>query len=330
MVAVREVLRADAELAKWLTELEGLEGPEPDAVLPTADELPAVLLDLAVPHEDINPLAALLARVADDPQWGLLREQCVRGLMQDIGIPGGGVRIPQLPAELGEAGRYFAVTVFLALLPRVRAQHRALGIPQEVSRRTLADLGRNMAVCRRQTGRGGLVAPQWLGLHFRGEIYQLGRLQFQLGRVQEADVASLTEAGWPERAGDPCLNIHIPDFSGPLTARACADSLARARDFFPRHFPGVRFAVALCESWLLDPQLREHLPAHSRILGFQDLFERITAGKEEYDKDTVRFVYGDPDLPVAQLPRRTSLERAVAGHLRAGGHWYGGVGWLAL
>lgn len=330
MVAVREVLRADAELAKWLTELEALEGSEVEAVLPTADELPAVLLDLAVPHEDVNPLVALRSVVAQDPEWCWLRERCVRGLLRDMGVPGGGVRIPVLPEQLGEAGRYFGVTVFLALLPYVRAHHRELGVPEEISRRTLADLGRNMAVCRRMRGTGGLLTPSWIKLHFRGELYQLGRLQFQLGEVLGVAGASMAEAGRSEREGDPCLSIHIPDFSGPLTPGACARSLAEARAFFPRHYPGVRFGVAVCESWLLDPQLREYLPGRSNILGFQDLFERITAWDEDRDEDTVRFVYGNPDIPVAELPRRTSLERAVAGHLRAGRHWHGGVGWLAL
>ncbi|MFF0743544.1 acyltransferase domain-containing protein [Streptomyces sp. NPDC004111] len=330
MVDVWEVLRADAELAKWLTEMEALEGPEVDAALPAADELPAVLLDLAVPHEDVNPLVALWGEVAGDPVWSRLRELSVRGLMRDLGVPGGGVKVPLLPAELGAAGRYFGVTVFLAMLPHVRAYHRALGIPADTSRRTLADLGRNMAVCRRLTGRGGLLVPYWITLHFRGELYQLGRLQFQLGTVRSAAAASMAEAGRTERVGDPCLHLHIPDFSGPLAPGACAGSLAAAREFFPRHYPAVGFRVAVCESWLLDPQLRDHLPAHSNIIGFQDLFARITPGDEDLDRTIVRFVYGDADTPFAELPRRTSLERAVAGHLAAGRHWHGGAGWLAL
>ncbi|MFI5807022.1 acyltransferase domain-containing protein [Streptomyces sp. NPDC051561] len=330
MTDVREVLGAEPKLAEWLKGLEKLAGPVVRAELPVADDLPDVLLDLAVPHEDINPLVALVRATADDPGWGWLRERCVRGMVREMGAPGGGVRIPSLPEELGEAGRYFPVTVFLAMLPYTRAHHRELGIPGEVSRRTLADLGRNLAVGRRTRGRGGLLVPNWIRLHFRGELYQLGRLQFQRSRVQSRAAASIAEAGRPERVGDPCLSMHIPDFSGPITRSACESSLAGARAFFPRYYPDVDFSVAVCESWLLDPHLREHLPEGSRIVGFQDLFEQIVAGDEEYDQETVRFVYGDPDIPVADLTSRTSLERAVSGHLRAGGHWYGGVGWLTL
>ncbi|MEU8888291.1 acyltransferase domain-containing protein [Streptomyces sp. NPDC048442] len=299
-------------------------------MLPTADELPAVLLDLAVPHEDVNPLVALRRTMAEDPEWRWLLGRCVRGLVRDMGVPDGGVELPLLPAELGEAGRYFPVYVFVAALEHARAYHRGIGIPEEVSRRTLADLGRNMAVHRRREGTGGLLVPYWIRLHFRGEIYQLGRLQFQRTVIRGRAAASLAEAGRPGEADDPCLSIHIPDFSGPLSPTACEESLAAARAFFPRHFPEEGHRVAVCESWLLDPRLRACLSGRSRIVRFQDLFERVAARDEEYDSGTLAFVFGTADIPVAELPRRTSLERAVGDHLRAGGHWYGGVGWLTL
>ncbi|QCD55288.1 hypothetical protein CEB94_10740 [Streptomyces hawaiiensis] len=44
----------------------------------------------------------------------------------------------------------------------------------------------------------------------------------------------------------------------------------------------------------------------------------------------VRFVFEVPDLPVAGLPRRTSVERALADPLRAGRHWHIGHGWFPL
>nr|WP_229897881.1 acyltransferase domain-containing protein [Streptomyces finlayi] len=307
-----------------------MEGVGAAVELPEADGLPEVLLDLTVPHEDINPLVAVRRTTTEDPGWRWLLERCVQGLVRDMGVPGRGVKLPVLPEAYGAAGRYFAVNVFVAMLPHVRAHHRALGIPDEVSRRTLADLGRNMAVHRRRFGEGGLSVPNWIRMHFRGEIFQLGRLQFQRTHVQAWAGSCLELAGRPGRVGDACLSIHIPDFLGPLSPSACAASLEWARAFFPRYFPGERHDIAICESWLLDPQLRDRLPEGSRILRFQDLFERIVQGEEEYDAWTVRFVFGDPDLPVSGLPRRTSLERAVGDHLRAGGHWYAGVGTLAL
>jgi hypothetical protein len=74
--------------------------------------------------------------------------------------------------------------------------------------------------------------------------------------------------------------------------------------------------------------LRRYLPADSNIVRFQDRFRVAREDTEPADTEPVQFVFGDPDLPVADLPRRTSVERAVGDHLRAGGHWYIGHGWF--
>jgi hypothetical protein len=300
-------------------------------VLPDADDLPELLLDLAVPHEDINELVALRRTVAGDPGvLGLLAE-CAEELLRDPAETG---RTPDLeerfaspPAALGGA---FAVFVFLTALPHTLALHRERGIPSEISRRTLADLGRNMAVHRRRHGTAGVQARRWLVRHFRGELYQLGRLQFERARLGQSSASAIRAAGLDAAPGTPCLNLHIPDFHGPLTPSACDRSLELAREFFALHFPEEHLVAALCHSWLLDPQLKRYLPAESNIIRFQGRFRLAREDAEPADTEPVQFVFGDPDLPLAGLPRRTPVERAVGDHLRAGGHWYIGHGWFPL
>ncbi|MCK8432436.1 hypothetical protein G3I77_05110 [Streptomyces sp. D2-8] len=107
-------------------------------MLPDADTLPEILLDLAVPHEDIDDLVALRRTLTGDAGAMRLLEECVEQLVRDIGEVG---------AEVPLAER-------------------------------LAEAGRNMAFRRRRQGTGGVQVPQWLTHHFRGELYQLGRLQF--------------------------------------------------------------------------------------------------------------------------------------------------------
>ncbi|KUN03901.1 acyltransferase [Streptomyces yokosukanensis] len=298
-------------------------------MLPDGDDLPELLLDLAVPHEEINELVAGLRRVNDDPGALRLLRECVEELFRDPQETG---RTPDLaelldaaPAGLGGA---FAVYVFLAAVPHTLARHRERGIPTETSRRTLADLGRHMAVHRRRYGTLGVHARRWLVRHFRGELYQLGRLQFERARLGQRSAPVLAAAGLDAVPGTPCLNLHIPDFHGPLTPAACDRSLALAREFFALHFPEERPVAALCHSWLLDPQLKQYLPADSNIVRFQERFRTAREDTEPSDTEPVQFVFGAPDLPVARLPRRTSVERAVGDHLRAGGHWYIGHGWF--
>lgn len=372
-MAVLDVLRnrarTDERLAAWLKDLEGAEEPGGEvltgetptgetltggtptgetltgetltcgAILPSADELPDVLLDLAVPHEDINDLVALRGRFAADPEARWLLDRSVAGTVRDMGKPGAGPKCASLPVELGALGACFYVYVFVAALPYVRAYHRSRGIPDDVSRRTLADLGRHMAVHRRARGGPGLLHPSWNTLHFRGELYQLGRLQFQRSVLGDRMGGAVAAAGHSAGPGDPCLDLHITDFRGPLSPEACDRSMALAREFFARHFPEERYETAMCHSWLLDPQLKRYLPADSNIVRFQERF-RLADGDEwgqgeeqepePEDSVPVAFVFGDQDLPVAELPRRTRVERAVGDHLRAGGHWYGGHGWFPL
>ncbi|MEU9383477.1 acyltransferase domain-containing protein [Streptomyces sp. NPDC048279] len=316
-------------------------------MLPDADDLPDLLLDLAVPHEDINEVVALRRTVTADP--GVLRLLAagadeVTGTTSAPAAPvvsaapagsGGPSGLDELAAAAPAAlDGYFLVYVLLAALPHARAYHQARNIPADVSRHTLADLGRGMTLHRRRYGRGGLSASQasWLVRHFRGELYQLGRLQYERTRLGERTAQAITATGTDPSAavapGTPSLDLHIPDYRGPLTPTACDRSLALARDFFPRHFPDTEYAVAICHSWLLDPQLKRYLRADSNIVRFQERFRPGYEDTEPVDTAAVQFVFGAPDLPVQDLPRRTSVERAVGDHLRTGGHWYLGHGWL--
>ncbi|MFI2762597.1 acyltransferase domain-containing protein [Streptomyces echinatus] len=298
-------------------------------MLPDADDLPELLLDLAVPHEDINELVARWRGVTQDPDTLGLLADCVEEVFRESGdtdrTAGLDALLTSAPAELADV---LPVFVFLAALPRTRADQRARGIPAEVTRRTLADLGRHIAVHRRRHGRPGVQAWRWLVRHFRGELYQLGRLQFERARLGRRTAPVLAAAGLDAAPGTPCLDLHIPDFHGPLTPSACDRSLALAREFFARYHPADRPVAVLCHSWLLDPTLRRYLPADSNIVRFQERFRIAREDGEPADTEPVQFVFGDPDLPVAELPRRTSVERAVGDHLRAGGHWYIGHGWF--
>jgi hypothetical protein len=212
--------------------------------------------------------------------------------------------------------------VYQAALADVRRFHKQRGIPDQVSCATLADLGRNKLRDRLLLGDGGLRTSGWLTLHFRGALYQLGRLQFNRMNVRAAHVADAF------REGDPALGIHIPE-SGPLTPEACADSLAQAGSFFARHFPETPTHLAICTSWLLDPQLAQYLAPDSNIIRFQRRFTIVGDGYDG-DADVLRFVFHRIAPNVGELPERTTLERAIVAHLSAGKHWKNRTGWLRL
>ncbi|MFF3407752.1 acyltransferase domain-containing protein [Streptomyces sp. NPDC002742] len=325
-----KALRADARLADWLRDLESESTALREASLPDADALPDILLDLSVPHEHINELVALRDRLAADPEAMTLLARCVTRFVRDMGETGKGWEPPTFPATTGPLGRCFHLYVFIAALPYVRAHHRERGVPEDVSRRTLADLGRHVSVHHRRAGGPGLLFPWWIALHFHGELFQLGRLQFQRVLLGRRTAAAVAAAGLDLGPGAPCLSLHITDFRGPLSPAACDRSLALAREFFARHYPDERHEIAVCDSWLLDRQLKRYLPADSNIIRFQDRFHLECEETTPDDTVPIGFVFGDPELPLDELPRRNSVERAVVDHLRGGGHWYGGRGWFAL
>jgi hypothetical protein len=172
-------------------------------------------------------------------------------------------------------------------------------------------------------GTGWPIMAQWLTLHVRGGLYELGRLQYQRGRViPEVALA----AGLPEDTF--ALSAHIPE-SGPLTLEACDDSVARAREFFPRHFPDEPYELVTCGSWLLDPQLAEYLPEDSNMVRFQRRFT-LTPDVRDAGIEIFRFVFRRIDAELDELPQETTLERAVVAHVRAGRVWHDRRGWFAL
>ena len=289
--------------------------------LPDRTYLPAIFERLAISDEDQQEiLAAWPSPEADAEVWRSL-ELAYQTLVRDMGgfAP---LELPGPTVESTPMGRYFFVYVYLAALADVRRFHKQRGIPDEISWATLSDIGRNLVRDRLLLGDGGLRTSSWLTLHFRGSIYQLGRLQFDRMSVRAAHV------GDAFREGDPAVGIHIPE-SGPLTPEAVDDSLARAQPFFARHFPETPTRLGLCTSWLLDPQLRDYLAANSNILRFQDRFTIVGDGSDG-DAAVLRFVFHRIAPNIDDLPQRTTLERAIVTHLRAGKQWRNRTGWLEL
>lgn len=286
----------------------------------------------------------------------------------------------------------FYAFILLSGVPFVRELHRRRGIPESVTRATLADLGLWMGEHRRTRGAWGFDNLSWLHVHFAGRLFALGRLQFMLERYEapfhafrsrrtgqvlflagdgvrlrgdgqldgtdgvaapDARVARLSEdgrliGGTPMRAsgrtapaevaldaaewapalrpGDAVLGIHIPA-SGPLDHAACGLSMAEACAFFPRHVPEHAFRAFTCGSWLMDPQFEGRLTDSSNIVRFQQEFYLLPMGGS-MQGETFRRVFGRADMPLADAPRGTALQRAVAEHVEAGGRWRCGIGVL--
>jgi hypothetical protein len=321
-------LGLDADYAAWLEMLQALGG----APLPSVDIPQAVGLD---PEDQADVRAALPS--SDTPaEWRWLLERAYHAVRTDIGDPEGMRRMPHLPPGLGVRGRCFWIVVFLCAVDDLRRWHQAHGVSDQISRDTLADLGRHVRLYRQRTGHTGLDTHWWINLHFRGGLFAIGRLQYTPFHLQTGPGGPLFWYDEPTAAahgpgfqrGDPALGLHIPQ-AGPLSPSMCVDSFRSARVFFSKHFTEYAEAIAVCTSWLLDDQLLDYLEADSNIVTFQRRFE-LVPGVLDSDSSAFHFVFGRTPDDIDALEPRTRLERAIVQHVRNGGHWRLRTGWLRL
>lgn len=327
-------------------ELESLFGPGGGLApldLPPFDEgSVAALLDrLGLPADgpDAADVLATLPVPDRSPEWWWMLEREVARLLAGMGRPADdrgswpGFEGPDYSLDT----RCHFAHVALAVVPHTLAYWTRLGVPEEIAWASMADVGRHALLHRRTYGLSGMDASWWVTLCLRGEIVDLGRLQynrlcFGAGESPVWYPDEEAEAMGPGfRPGDWSLGIHIPD--GPsLSPSAVADSIERAGPFFREFFPEETWPIATCMSWLLDPQLAEYLPDESNIVRFGRLFRLVPGPAYEADDDVLQFVFRPASYPsdLAALPQRTAMERAAVAHLQAGRHFAAQTGWLEL
>ena len=117
------------------------------------------------------------------------------------------------------------------------------------------------------------------------------------------------------------IHVHIPAIA-PLTYEECKAGIEQAREFFPKYFPEFNFQGFITTSWLFDPTLQDFLPPSSNIVKFQSLFHlypKIGANAWQIRER----VFGNPDLPLDQVPQKTSLQRIVREKILAGHRFRG-------
>jgi len=216
--------------------------------------------------------------------------------------------------EPPEAGEFAWLAAAVEAVPVVADWMKRRGIDDTTVLATLSDVGRQLRLHRRNTGRVGFDVPFWMGAVLCGNFYQLGRLQYELRRWRPDEPR-------PEiSAGEFALDVHIPA-TGPLDPAAVSTSFEQAAQFFARHFPDRPTDIAICGSWLLDPSLAEHLPTNSNISVFQRQFTAYGVPMDD-ELDAMYFVFGQRSLDnLGDLPRQTLLQRLVLERIESGHRW---------
>jgi hypothetical protein len=281
--------------------------PDARAVLDDPD-LSSRLTRLGLRDDDAEEVLALVPTVLGRAADVAVVDGLAAGLRAGLGVFPGERDLDRW-AGYDPAGDPYGTGV-LALLALVAtaddlvAFHRSRGVPAVVTDQTLTELGQQVWVHRLTFDELGLHTYGWLPVTWSGSLYWLGRLQFNLERL---------DGGW-------VCSTHIPR-SGPLDPDAVDRSFRAAAAFFPRHFPDRPVQEFWCRSWLLDPTLAQALDPASNMARFQSRW-RLYGEPMPGDEDALFFTFarrGVADLDA--LPRDTSLHRVIVDRLRAGGHW---------
>src|SRR5258705_10934947 len=134
MAFIDEVRSVSEALAVWGG---GRPAEGPDLPFPHAEDLPGALLDLAVPHADINEIVAVHRAAGAD--LAALRDRCAWRILEELGtVYDGNADVRPLPARLGAAGRLLFVYVAVAVAPHTRRCHEERGVDPDVTRHSLA------------------------------------------------------------------------------------------------------------------------------------------------------------------------------------------------
>lgn len=179
-------------------------------------------------------------------------------------------------------------------------------------------------------GAGGLIDENgaWTSAYAEDDSSVTGHPLDPVRAVAGREAVRLDKREWRLvlRPGDPVLDMHIPAI-GPMTPPNCAESVRRAMEFFPKHFPENPTPRAImCTTWMLDPQLAGYLGPQSNIMDFQRQFYLYPvegdpwSGIRHVFEIEIPYGWSGP-LDLDALPQTSSLTRGLIAHVRSGGRW---------
>lgn len=182
------------------------------------------------------------------------------------------------------------------------SEYEQQGIAKKIYFDTFHDIVIWAFNCKRDYGEIGIEQYDWLRRHIKLELFQLGRLQYEIVKPKGDTILNDRLV----KANERVLNLHIPQ-GDPLSIEKCRMSFKQASEFFEDYIE------ITCHSWLLSPQLQELLPEESNILQFQKLFHVYSLDKnsKEAEERVFNKVQDNPQL----YEERTKLQKVLKRYL---------------
>ncbi|MHB9025259.1 MAG: acyltransferase domain-containing protein [Armatimonadota bacterium] len=185
------------------------------------------------------------------------------------------------PLALGPAPGWLSAIITISGVPQMLELHRQRGIPREISVDTLDDVARWLGANEERYGVPCFDHLYWLSYHLRGELFRLGRLQFQLGTMynevhvfrRDGEVLALSEAGIRFRRDGLVDGTNEIFDEDAWTAEYTADGdRARGNPISPDGHARPEPVELDLREWQEvlspgDPVLHVHIPAGSKMDG---------------------------------------------------------------
>lgn len=199
-----------------------------------------------------------------------------------------------------------------------REHYKSLGIPEEVFYDTMKDI----SIWCENNGNKGLKNIGWIKHHLKGELFKLGRLQFQIYPCKNR---TLDYKMLPFEYGEKLIYVHIPQ-GEKLFYPDCIMSIKGAKNFFRDFFPDYDYSYFFCESWLLFEDNWMFMRANSNILQFQSIFS--IAYNVAEDNQAIERIFGKRHMIKSLYPQKTSLQKSALDFIKHGGKMGVGIGVL--
>jgi hypothetical protein len=231
MMTAEEVLRRlgeeqDLDAVKLEWDQSQAAFPASGIVFLQPEQVRENLLYCGFGEDTLGPVLAAAARIQADPALAALAWHCAWRVFEskdEHWFAGW----PRLEKALGEDAGLLCLLVGIAKVPRVRAFHRQMSIPEEVTRETcLEAFAYSLNYAEMSGGRLGIPLGQlfWLRHYTREKYFRLGRYEFWLKRLEwdirvyrsklSRQVLALAPAGLRFDAGGYRLDDHQPEQAG--------------------------------------------------------------------------------------------------------------------
>lgn len=163
--------------------------------------------------------------------------------------------------------------VLVSMLDFMKKSYEREKIDEKVFFQTISDLIFRISDYKLRNGKYGLEGfeGKWLLRMFYLNIFKLGSLQFETGRINLDEMKMKQEdlKEFEDIVNKDVIMVHIME-NEDISRESCEESFGFADEFF-----SDEYKYYVCYSWLLYENMRGILKQSSKILQFQNLFEKI-------------------------------------------------------